>query len=179
MTALFRSVLIILSISWLSFTFDALCTSKSQWQLLWLLLRLQEWTNARLNESSYYHRLFRHCTVFGRQRVREKGRRSDCDDVILVSPLVMRPHQRNVWTKETRHPLRTAVNFTESLFNIGGNYEVLVFGRTWFFEMIIFRKCLFALTKRRWWYSYNKSQRDALFLIYLIKCYTLWNKFEK
>ena len=50
-----------------------------------------------------------------------------------VSPFVMRPYQRNVWTEETRHPLRTAVNLRESLFGVRGNYEVLVIGRRGFF----------------------------------------------
>jgi hypothetical protein len=45
MLVLFWGVLIILSIRWLIFTFDAHCTSQSQWQLLCLLLRLQEWMN--------------------------------------------------------------------------------------------------------------------------------------
>jgi len=46
--------------------------------------------------------------------------------------------------------LSNAMNFTESLFGVTDNYEVLVLGRTGFFEMVIFRKCVFALTKSRW-----------------------------
>jgi len=102
-----------------------------------LLASQAPWMNECLMKWKY-HRLFRRCTIFGRQRVREEDRRGDCDDVILVSPLVMRPRQRNIWTEETRHALRSAVNFIESLFDVrDSNYEVLVFGRAGFFEMII------------------------------------------